>query len=104
MKLVPSLKDMIWLGDFGEYIDEKQNDEKQLYEMEDSFEGTRIVCTPVKSVSSIREVDEDNWIAATTILSCPVLLILRAKKMQVIPEFLEPDTNGMQSKPIKSEE
>jgi hypothetical protein len=92
MKVVPSLKDMTWLDDFGEYVDEEQNDERKIYEIDEIFEENSIVYTLVKMVSDIGEVNNDNWIAAITILSCPALLILRAKKIQVIPEFPELDT------------
>jgi hypothetical protein len=92
MKVVPSLKDMTWLDDFREYMDEEQNDERKIYEIDEIFEENSIVYTPVKIVSDIGEVNNDNWIAATTILSCPALLMLRAKKIQVIPEFPELDT------------
>jgi hypothetical protein len=39
MRVVPSLKDVAWLGDFGESMDENDKDERKVYEMEDSFEG-----------------------------------------------------------------
>ena len=32
-----------------------------------------------------------NWVAAATMLSCPALLMLRARQMQEIPEFVEVD-------------
>jgi hypothetical protein len=92
MKVVPSLKDMTWLDDFGEYVDEEQNDERKIYEIDEIFEENSIVYTLVKMVSDIGEVNNDNWIAATIMLSCPALLMLRAKKIQVIPEFPELDT------------
>jgi hypothetical protein len=90
-KVVPSLKDVAWLGDFGQNVDENENDETKVYEMEDSFEGESTVCTPIKMVSAVGEVNEENWIAAATMCSCPALLMLKAKQMQEVPEFLELD-------------
>src|SRR4051812_13029542 len=81
-EVVPSLKDVAWLGDFGESVDEEEKDKRNVYEMEDSFEGESTVCTPVKMVSTVGEVNEGNWVAAATMCSCPALLMLRAKKMQ----------------------
>ncbi len=92
MIVVPSLKDMTWLDDFGQCMDEEQNDEKQLYEMEDFFEGTSIVCTPVKMVSTVGEANEDNWVIAATMFSCPVVLMLRARQIEEVPEFPKLDT------------
>ncbi len=69
MKVVPSLKDMIWLGDFGQSLDEEEKDERKIYEMDEIFEGTSTVCTPVKIVSTIGEVNKNKWIAAATMLS-----------------------------------
>ena len=60
-----------------------------MYEMDETFEGTSAVCTPVKMVSVVGEVNEENWVAAATMLSCPTLLMLRARQMQEVPEFLE---------------
>jgi hypothetical protein len=91
MKVVPSLKDIAWLGDFGEPIVEEDKDERTVYEMEDSFEGESTVCTPVKMVSSVGEVNEEKWIAAATMCSCLALLMLKAKQMQEVQEFLELD-------------
>ncbi len=90
-KLVPSLKDVAWLGDFGECVDEEEKEERKVYEMEESCEGESTVCTPVKMVSAVGEVNEDNWVAAATMFSCPALLMLRGKQMQEVPEFLELD-------------
>jgi hypothetical protein len=69
MKVVPSLKDMIWLGDFGQSLDEEEKDERKIYEIDEIFEGTSTVCTPVKIVSTIGEVNKNKWIAAATMLS-----------------------------------
>jgi hypothetical protein len=90
-KAAPSVKDVTWLGDFGKYVDEEQKDERKVDEMEDFFEGTSVVCTPVKMVSAVGEVNEGNWAAAATMISCPALLTLRAKRTQEGPEFLELD-------------
>jgi hypothetical protein len=91
MKVVPSLKDDNWLGDFGECKEEEEKDERKVYEMEDSFEGDSTVCTPVKMVSEVGEVNEGNWVAAATMFNCPAVLMLRAQKMQEVPEFIELD-------------
>jgi len=88
-KAVPSLKDM--LGDFGECMDEEEEEDRKGYEMDETFEGTSAVCTPVKMVSAVGEVNEENWVGAATMLSCPALLMLRARQMQEVPEFLELD-------------
>jgi hypothetical protein len=90
-KVVPSLKDVAWLGEFGECVDEEEKDESKVYEMEGSFEGTSVVCTPIKMVSSVGEVNEGNWVAAATMMSCPAVLMVRAQKMQEVPEYLEVD-------------
>ena len=90
-KAVPSLKDVAWLGEFGEPIVEEDKDERAVYEMEESLEGESTVCAPVKMVSSVGEVNEENWIAAATMCSCPALLMLRAKQIEDVPEFLELD-------------
>jgi hypothetical protein len=90
-KLVPSLRDVAWLGDFGENVEEEEKEEKKVYEMEESFAGDSTVCTPVKTVSEVGEVNAGNWVAAATMLSCPALLMLKAKQMQDVPEFLELD-------------
>ena len=75
-----------------------------MYEMEDSFEGTSAVCTPVKMVSAVGEVNEDNWVAAAaTMSSCPALLMLRAMQMQDVPMFLELD-GEWKKKPTRSDE
>ena len=47
------------------------------------------VYTPVKMVSSVGEVNEENWVAAATMCSCPALLMLRAKQIEDVAEFLE---------------
>jgi hypothetical protein len=62
-KLVPSLRDVDWLGDFGEYTVEEDNDERKLYEMDESFEGSSAVCTPTKMVNASGEVNEGNWVS-----------------------------------------
>jgi hypothetical protein len=90
-KLVPSLRDVDWLGDFGEYTVEEDNDERKLYEMDESFEGSSAVCTPTKMVNAVGEVNEGNWVAAATMMSCPAVLMVRAQKMQEVPEYLEVD-------------
>jgi hypothetical protein len=69
-KLVPSLRDVAWLGDFGENVEEEEKEEKKVYEMEESFAGDSTVRTPVKTVSEVGEVNEGNWVAAATMLSC----------------------------------
>ena len=88
-KEVASLKDMAWLGDFGEPTVEEGKDERAVNEMEESCEGESTVCTPVKMVSSVGEVNEENWVAAATMFSCAALLMLRARQVQEVPEFLE---------------
>ena len=90
-KAVPSLKDMAWLGDFGEPIVEEDKDERAVYEMEELCEAESTVCTPVKMVSSVGEVNEENWVAAATMFSSPALLMLKAKQIEDVPEFLELD-------------
>lgn len=91
MRVVPSLKDVTWLGDFGQCTVEEQEDEKKVYEMEESLEGESTWCTPVKVVKSVGDVNEENWVAAATMCSCPALLMLTAKQMQEVQEFLELD-------------
>jgi hypothetical protein len=92
MKVVPSLKDVAWLDEFGECtVEEEEKDERTVCEQEDSFERTSGVCTPVKMVRDVGEVNVENWVAAATMLSCPAVLMLRAKQMQEVPEFLEVD-------------
>ena len=59
--------------------------------MEESCEAESTVCTPVKMVSSVGEVNEENWVAAATMFSCPALLMLKAKQIEDVPEFLELD-------------
>ena len=88
---MPSLKDMTWLGDFGEFVDEEAIDERKIYEMDEVFEGISAVCTPVKMVSTVGEVNEDNWVIAATMFSCPVVLMLRARQIKEVPEFPELD-------------
>jgi len=56
-----------------------------------SREAESAVCTPVKMVSSVGEVNEENWVAAATMFSCPALLMLKAKQIEDVPEFLELD-------------
>lgn len=90
-KAVPSLKDVHWLGDFGECTVEEDKDERAVYAMEESYEAESTVCTPVKMVSSVGEVNEENWVAAATMFSCPALLVLKAKQIEDVPEFLELD-------------
>ncbi len=90
MKVVPSLKDVAWLSDFGQCADEEERGERKGYEMGDSFEGTG-ACTPVKIMSVVGEVNERNRVAAATMFSCPALLMSRAQKMQEVPDFLELD-------------
>ena len=51
MKVVPSLKNVAWMGDFGECVDEEEKDESKVYEMDETFEGESTVCTSVKVVS-----------------------------------------------------
>ncbi len=92
MKVVPSLKDMTWLGNFGESVDEEAIDGRKIYEMDEVFEETSAVCTPVKMVSAVGEVNEENWIVAATMFSCPVLLMLRARQIEEVPEFPKLDT------------
>ena len=82
---------MAWLGDFGEFEVKEEKDERKVYEMDETFEGENTVCTPVKMVSAVGEVNEENWVAAATMLSCPALLMLRARQMQEVPEFVEVD-------------
>jgi len=63
-------------------------DERAVYEMEESCEAESAVCTPVKMVSSVGEVNEENWVAAATMFSSPALLMLKAKQIEDVPEFL----------------
>jgi hypothetical protein len=49
---------MTWLGDFRESIEKEEKNKRKVYKIVNFFEKTYAVCTLVKIVSAVREVNK----------------------------------------------
>jgi hypothetical protein len=60
MKVVLSLKDMTWLSDFRKTIKKEEKNKRNVYKIVDFLKRTYTVCTLVKIISAVGEVNKEN--------------------------------------------